>query len=301
MRIRNGADFLEPVIRSHIRHFDEIVAVYNQCSDATPDILARLSAEYGDRLRVFHYLPRVYPPGSREHAKEPADSPNSLINYYNFALVQTRHQVAAKLDDDELGMEPAVAQLIAQIRETGIPPNQVWCFSGINISRDPEGRYGITAINPLVSLGDHAFFPVDRTTRYVHDRRFERFRGPGRRRVFKAFLYWHLKYLKGDNGFGNYEIEAAGNARYQRRRERFLADPSVIDLPALLKRAPRLLGPRRWLTPAGKPRLRLDAWHQLAAGAVGQADLDAAVRAVMAWQDRTASSSALQSPATIAR
>ena len=69
MRIRNGADFLEATIRSHIGYFDEIVAVYNQCTDATPDILARLAAEYGpDRLRVFHYLPKVFPPGLPEGA-----------------------------------------------------------------------------------------------------------------------------------------------------------------------------------------------------------------------------------------
>src|SRR5690606_2481883 len=46
MRIRNGADFLEATIRSHISHFDEIVAVHNRCTDETPDILARLAQEF---------------------------------------------------------------------------------------------------------------------------------------------------------------------------------------------------------------------------------------------------------------
>jgi hypothetical protein len=36
MRVRDGADFVEATIRSHIAHFDEIVVVYNQCRDATP-------------------------------------------------------------------------------------------------------------------------------------------------------------------------------------------------------------------------------------------------------------------------
>ena len=45
MRIRNGADFLEATIRSHVAFFDEIVAVYNASTDGTGDILARLAAQ----------------------------------------------------------------------------------------------------------------------------------------------------------------------------------------------------------------------------------------------------------------
>ena len=71
MRIRNGADFLERTILSHIDFFDEIVAVYSQCTDATPDILARLQQVHGEKLRVFHYADRVFPPGSEGHAATP--------------------------------------------------------------------------------------------------------------------------------------------------------------------------------------------------------------------------------------
>src|SRR5690606_26502790 len=67
MRIRDGAFSLEAAIRSHIGHYDEIVAVYNRCTDATPDILARLAREFGPKLQVWHYLPRVFPPGSEGH------------------------------------------------------------------------------------------------------------------------------------------------------------------------------------------------------------------------------------------
>ena len=42
MRIRDGAYSLEAAIRSHIDHYDEVVAVYNRCTDETPEILARL-------------------------------------------------------------------------------------------------------------------------------------------------------------------------------------------------------------------------------------------------------------------
>lgn len=67
IRTRNGAFALEATIRSHIDFFDEIVAVYNRCTDDTPNILVRLKAEFGPKLRVFHYLPEVFPPGSKGH------------------------------------------------------------------------------------------------------------------------------------------------------------------------------------------------------------------------------------------
>jgi hypothetical protein len=36
MRIKNGADFLRLSIESHLPYVDEVVACYNDCSDATP-------------------------------------------------------------------------------------------------------------------------------------------------------------------------------------------------------------------------------------------------------------------------
>lgn len=47
MRVRNGAEFLEAAIRSLAGAVDEIVAVYNQCTDGSDGILERLAAELG--------------------------------------------------------------------------------------------------------------------------------------------------------------------------------------------------------------------------------------------------------------
>lgn len=168
VRTRNGADFIEAVIRSHIGHFDEIVVVQRR-TDETPAILARLQSEFGaDRLPVFDYRPEVFPPGSVQHVQEPADSPRSLVTYYNFALARTRFAVALKLDDDHVANAAEVARVVARIRREGIPRDQVWCFSGVNIARDPDGRAGVPSFDPVVGLGDHAFFPVDATTYFHH-------------------------------------------------------------------------------------------------------------------------------------
>jgi hypothetical protein len=242
MRIRNGADFLEPVIRSYIGHYDEIVAVYNQCTDATPDILARLAHEFGgERLRVVHYLPRVYPPGSREHAAEPPTSPHSLVNYYNFALAWTRFQVVAKLDDDQIAIPAAVARITARIRAGELPDDALWCYGGLNLCRDDSGRIGIPAIQPIVGLGDQWYFRVNARTWFERDPRFERLRRPGMRRVFLGFAFWHLKYLKDGAGFANYGIETGSNERYRRKRDEIIADRSLIarhDVPLPRARFP---------------------------------------------------------------
>jgi hypothetical protein len=284
MRIRNGAPFLEAAIRSHLPHVDEIVAVYNRCTDDTPQILSRLVGEFGSgRLRVFHYLPAVHPPGSQAHALEPADSPHSLVNYYNFALSRTRYSHAAKLDDDHVAIGPALAAVTARLRAGGFPDDEMVCFSGPNLARDASGAIGVLAGEPFSGNGDIGFFRVTADTYFVRDRRFERFRRGSLRRRFRGFLYWHLKYLKDDLGFANYELAANPDSRYAAKRARLLKAWRVVPLAEvgglgqpLLDRA--LVAVRRLGAPLGdKLAFRADRWlatigldvPQDAAGLVG--------------------------------
>ncbi len=241
MRIRDGAFSLEAAIRSHIGHFDEIVAVHNRCTDATPDILARLAQEYGPRLRVFAYLPPVFPPGSDGHRSEPPDAPRSLVNYYNFALTRTRFSHATKLDDDHVAMGEATARLVAGVRRGAVADREMACFSGLNLARDEAGRVGILAREPFAGSGDHWIFPVRPDTYFVHDRRFEVLRHPGLPRRFRGFAYWHLKHLKPEFGFANYDLAANPRSRYARRLAALRAEHAVIDLPELAAGAIRRL------------------------------------------------------------
>jgi glycosyltransferase involved in cell wall biosynthesis len=243
MRIRNGADFLEASIRSHIAFYDEIVAVHNQCTDATPAILQRLAAEFGSRLRVFHYLPRVSPPGSEGHANTPGDAPTSMVTYSNFALAQTRHQWAVKLDDDHLAVTQAVAKIVADIRAGIADPRIMHCFSGLNLVRDPAGDLKVPAASIVSGKGDIGYFRVNEQTLFTHDRRFERFARGDFPRHFAGWLYWHLKFLKSGGGFANYELKANPNSRYARRQARLnsstllnLADTRRLLAPGLLRR-----------------------------------------------------------------
>jgi len=230
MRIKNGADWLETSIRSHMKFFDEIVAVYNQCTDATPEILARLQRELGrQRLRVIHYVDSVFPPGSDGHARTAPDSPQSLVNYYNFALASTRFQYATKLDDDHLAIVETTKSVTDLIRSGSARPDTMYCFSGLNLFQGEDRRLGILRNDPVSGGGDIGFFRVTPETCFAHDRRFERFRRGSMKRCFAGFLYWHLKYLKSDMGFGNYELEKNPLSRYA-RRQAALKDTSGLSM-----------------------------------------------------------------------
>ena len=255
MRIRNGADFVEATIRTHAEAFDEIVAVYNQCEDATPEILARLADEFGPKLRVYHYTPRVHPAGSQAHKTTSGADPSSLVTYSNFALAMTRHRWAVKLDDDHLAIPAAVEGMLRMIRTGSASEDVLHCFSGPNLMRGADGRLAIPVADPVSGGGDIGFFRVREETHFVHDDRFERFaRGPLRRR-FAGWLYWHLKFLKSGGGFANYELHANAGSRFARKRE-WLQASALWSLPEA----------RATLTPSVMRRLRglVDAKAQLA-------------------------------------
>lgn len=236
MRIRNGAEFLETTVRSHIDFYDELVAVYNQCSDETPEILRRLRAEYGPKLRIYHYLPRVFPPGSIGHAREAPNSPHSFVNMSNCALSLTRFSIASKLDDDHLAMDGA-GWLPRKIRAMHCSLDRTLCVSGINIAVDEDGKLGIPAYEPFVGSGDQGYFEVSPQTHFSHDPRFERLQYGAARRTFAGFAYWHLKYLKIGFGFANREVEAGQNPRFERKLRAFSANRKVLTTSEIRFRA----------------------------------------------------------------
>ncbi len=253
MRIRNGADFLERTILSHIGFFDEIVAVYSHCTDETPDILARLEQAHGGRLRVFHYADKVFAPGSTGHAATPPGSPQSMVNYSNFALAMTTTRTVTKLDDDHLAIGDAVGAVVKELRARGGAGDDMLSFSGINLIRASGGGLAIPRQDPLSGSGDIGFFDVTGNTVFTHDRRFERVPRPAGRRRFRGFLYWHLKYLKTGLGFANYDLAENPDGRFARRKQRLERERAVLSLaelrqsqrPGLAMRATALTNEKR--------------------------------------------------------
>lgn len=207
MRIKNGQDFLRLTIESHLPYFDEIIACYNDCSDSTPEILNDLAARYPGKVRVYPYEPKVHPILSPEHERTPTESVHSLANYYNYALSKARYCLATKLDDDHLANDKALLPVIEKIRrEIGKDRHRkVYTFSGINLSLNSEGRLGVLASDPFVGTGDHMFFPVCKEIYFRQAPRTEHLHFESRQteKEYTGILYFHLKHLKQDSGFGN--------------------------------------------------------------------------------------------------
>jgi len=261
MRVRNGEDFIALAIESHLPWFDEIVVCHNRCTDGTVGILERLQTRHPDKLRIFEYVPRVHPAGSRQHRREHWRSVNSLANFYNFSLAKTRYRVAIKLDDDHVAIPEGVGQLTRTIREADHRlGKRMLCFSGINlVLRD--AALGPLAYRPFAGHGDHWYFEVSPDTYFVQDRRFERFTRRGMQREYHGLAYWHLKYLKQGEGFSNYELDNNPDSRYGKQYLAYREGLRHIDFDELDR-----LGKERIRKGQGlfdKLRRRLDDKHRL--------------------------------------
>lgn len=107
MRIKNDAQFIEASVASCISALDELIIVWNDCSDNSAEVIKEMSKRYPDKIRAFEYTPKIYSINlSREeyeYAKSlPNDSPHLLSNYYNFALSKIKYKFALKIDADQI-------------------------------------------------------------------------------------------------------------------------------------------------------------------------------------------------------
>lgn len=93
MRIKNEEQFIRLAIESHLPFYDEIVAVYNDCSDNTEAILRGLQQQHPNKIRVFHYLPKVHSVYTDAHRNTPTESVHSMANYCNYAQLQRGNQI----------------------------------------------------------------------------------------------------------------------------------------------------------------------------------------------------------------
>jgi len=237
MRIKNGEDWLKESVESHLPYFNEIVAVYNGCTDRTEETLLDLKSRFPEKIKIVHYEPEVYPVGSELHKSVPADSLHSVANYYNYALSQTKYRVVTKLDDDHLAISPVWEKMIDKMREVDYKlGNEMWCFSGLNLVMSGN-ELKIHSKVPFAGNGDHWFYELAKGRDFTKDRRFERFKKRGMKLVYNGEIaYWHLKYLKKGFGFSNYNLEGNPNSRYHKQLDRFKSGKEGITLEELEKR-----------------------------------------------------------------
>ncbi len=194
LRVRDGAQFLRIGLDSCIDVFDEIVAVHHQCSDDTPQILHEYAAAYPDRFKVYEYPHEVFPPNTREHAAQGAESPHTIAALCNYALARTTRRFVIKHDADHLYFSRFAK--IADFVRSGRADDGVVHVLGVNLARSRAGSLGVYLRYPVCGGGDLMFFPVSRDTYFVHTDRYEVLHLPRCRHVDAGFGFWHLKCLQ---------------------------------------------------------------------------------------------------------
>ena len=110
MRVKNDASFIEASVKSCIDALDELIIVWNDCSDNSAEVIEKMRSLYPDKIKTFEYKHKVYSVNltrdEYELAKSlPEDSPHLLCNYYNFALSKVSCLYAMKIDADQMYFE----------------------------------------------------------------------------------------------------------------------------------------------------------------------------------------------------
>lgn len=107
MRVKNDGMFIEACIESCIDALDELIVVYNDCTDDSAEEIERMRTKYSDKIKVYEYPHKVYGVGLTREEYElakalPCDSPHLLCAYCNFALSKVTSQYALKIDADQV-------------------------------------------------------------------------------------------------------------------------------------------------------------------------------------------------------
>ena len=204
MRIKNEEQFVKLAIESHLPFYDEIIAVYNDCSDNTEAILLELQQQHPGKLKVFHYLPKVNPVGTPEHAAMVGhdDDVHSMANYYNYALSKCAYSFAAKLDGDHLAISHKFVAITKTIRKAiadGSAVREIFYQSGINLTKDDGGNIGVNETSPFAGNADHYYHPVTDKLTYINKSPYEHLQRKKEHNWkwdFVGITSFHLKYLK---------------------------------------------------------------------------------------------------------
>ena len=136
LRVKNDAEFVGAAIDSCIDALDELIIVYNDCTDDSPKIIKEKYAQYKDKIRYYKYEPPIYANNLSENEYEfiksqPTDSPHLLSSYYNFALSKVSYEFALKIDADQIYFTDSLQELCDVYRSNKkcfINPVELFCF-----------------------------------------------------------------------------------------------------------------------------------------------------------------------------
>jgi glycosyltransferase involved in cell wall biosynthesis len=239
VRLRNEEDFAAATLDSIQPFFDEIVIVFNDCSDRTPEIVEEFACRNPDQVRAFHYVPRVYPPGSEQYRLLPINSAHSLVHYCNFALSKATYQIRCKWDGDQIAEAHSFGRVIRQLRN--LKPGTMgwwfspwrlgyWWYTGINLW-DAQQRIWVPKTRPFIGRGhDHGFWPAGRWIIFKHHDIYEYLFTRLLAHRFVGCMFFHLKGMKKDRGTGVYQFDQNPSSPFRPRIEKTWIDPPLETL-----------------------------------------------------------------------
>ena len=234
IRAKNEGEYIYQVIESWLYLVDELVVVFNDCSDDTEDEIEKAINDFGrSKIKAYKYIPKVYPQGSKQHIELPSDNMHSLVNYYNYALSKTTMKYVVKIDGDII-YEPSVTNKIKSYLEK---KSDVSYFKlhGVNLI-DNFGKFYVPSNSKFCGMnGDLCIFPVNNNTIFRYKPEFESLDLSLLKDSGGCFAYYHMKFAKKDMGFSNYALKENPNSRYVRITKNFIIDIDFLSISEINK------------------------------------------------------------------
>jgi glycosyltransferase involved in cell wall biosynthesis len=237
VRLRDEEEYAEQALDSILPFFDEVVIVFNQCSDRTPEIVEEFANKDPQRVRAFHYVPEVFPQGSEQYRILPANHVSSLVHYYNFALSKASYRVRAKWDGDMIAAPEPLGRAVERLRNLRpgtlswwLSPWKMgfWWYMGVNLW-DRDGEVLVNGSFPISGdKKDHGFWPAGRRHVFRYHPKCEYFRWRWLFTKCLGFVFFHLKGMKSDRGIGVYQLDENPDSLYRRHVESAWTDPSLV-------------------------------------------------------------------------
>jgi len=231
MRIKNGEDYLKASILSIINQVDEIICVFNGCTDNTENILLELEKEYPIKIKIYKYIPEVYPVNSDKYINTKENSVNSLVYYYNFALSKTTKKYCMKLDDDQIYFSNKLLKLKEEMELNKV--NYTIGCRGINLF-DYKKKLYINLNDEFTDGSDILFFKYNKNCIFKKDLKYEVF-NTSDKMVKKEILFYHTKRCKKDRGINNYLLNDNPKSRYNKINIEYFNNLKLINIDDYLK------------------------------------------------------------------
>ncbi|WP_413516850.1 hypothetical protein [Photobacterium phosphoreum] len=233
IRAKNEGEYIYQVISSWILLVDELIIVFNDCSDNTEEEIKRAIKDFGiDKIKAYKYMPKVYPQGSKEHIELPPNDIHSLVNYYNYALSKTTMKYAVKIDGDIIYDLSVCDNINTYISKNSI--NGYFKLHGINLI-DNMGKLYVASNSKFCGMnGDLCIFPVNKSTIFKHRIEFEYLDLTSLNDDGGCYAYYHMKFVKEDMGFGNYLLLENPNSRYINITKNFIIGLKFLPIEKVL-------------------------------------------------------------------